>query len=96
MSNEDNLLTKFDNTIACEAIVEKLSDVSRVAESLDNVLRGTQTSLDAVDSNNNTSACASGSPVRKISSNNNSDVNINTIIDYLWRNYLFILSNFTP
>ena len=46
MSSEDNFIANAENTIACDAISEKLIEVSRVAESLDGILHDTQDGLD--------------------------------------------------
>lgn len=43
------------NSIGCEAITNKLTEVSRIAESLDHVLRDTQHGLELIDSNSSSS-----------------------------------------
>lgn len=53
--NVTNIIPPSGNIIACDAITEKLGDVSRVAESLDNVLRDTQHGLEVVETNSSSS-----------------------------------------
>lgn len=43
------------NSIGCEAITNKLTEVSRIAESLDHVLRDTQHGLELIDTNSSSS-----------------------------------------
>ena len=75
MSSEDNFIANAENTIACDAISEKLIEVSRVAESLDGILHDTQDGLDIFEctipvATTSTTTAAE----RKASYANNSDV----------------------
>ncbi|XP_055626191.1 SEC14 domain and spectrin repeat-containing protein 1-B [Toxorhynchites rutilus septentrionalis] len=49
MASPENILTEPDNIMACEAIASRLAEVSRIAESLDSVLRDVQGGFDEVD-----------------------------------------------
>ncbi|XP_058831727.1 titin isoform X6 [Topomyia yanbarensis] len=49
MATPENVLAESDNIMACEAISARLAEVSRIAESLDSVLRDVQGGFDEVD-----------------------------------------------
>ncbi|XP_055539489.1 SEC14 domain and spectrin repeat-containing protein 1-B [Wyeomyia smithii] len=49
MASPENVLTESDNIMACEAISARLTEVSRIAEALDSVLRDVQGGFDDVD-----------------------------------------------
>ncbi|XP_065086480.1 SEC14 domain and spectrin repeat-containing protein 1-B [Ochlerotatus camptorhynchus] len=49
MASPENVLAESDNIMACEAISARLAEVSRIAESLDSVLRDVQGGFDDVD-----------------------------------------------
>lgn len=78
MSSEDNFIANAENTIACDAISEKLIEVSRVAESLDGILHDTQDGLDifecTIPAAATTISSTSTAADRKASYANNSDV----------------------
>lgn len=76
MSSEDNFIANAENTIACDAISEKLIEVSRVAESLDGILHETQDGLDIFECTLPvaTTSTTTTAADRKASYANNSDV----------------------
>lgn len=73
-SSEEIILATAENTMACESIAEKLSEVSSIAESLDNLLRDTQEGLDLFENDITGSPILPSDSERKSSSANNSDV----------------------
>ncbi len=70
------MIATVENSMACESIAEKLSEVSGIAESLDNLLRDMQEDLDLIDSDITGSPLLGNESERKSSSANNSDVRI--------------------
>lgn len=74
MASPENVLAESDNIMACEAISARLAEVSRIAESLDSVLRDVQGGFDDVDDE---VADVSGEMThRKADGSNHSDVSI--------------------
>lgn len=74
MASPENVLAESDNIMACEAISARLAEVSRIAESLDSVLRDVQGGFDDVDDE---VADVSGEMShRKADGSNHSDVSL--------------------
>lgn len=76
MASPENVLTESDNIMASEAISARLAEVSRIAESLDSVLRDVQGGFDDAD-DDEVAGVVSGGTERKDGCGNHSDVSIN-------------------
>lgn len=73
---EDLQTLTVDNTIACEAIAEKLMEISKTAESLDNILSAIQEDVDVLETSDAISPTLFVPSGSKSSSANNSDVSV--------------------
>lgn len=77
MASPENVLTESDNIMASEAISARLAEVSRIAESLDSVLRDVQGGFDDADDDEVAGVVSGGGADRKDGCGNHSDVSIN-------------------